>query len=540
MARLLSPLLRIPEMELLSKFQLRMITNRQGKPVLDRYVVLKKKIPLDEWQIITNALRQADFGIDENGLSRKQKYALTDLRTKAIIGENDQLREYPNQNRASHVLGFVGESERETTRGKAIEMTGASGIEYTLNPQLQGVRGWRQTETTINGKMELVPFRTKDVAPRPGLNVVLTLDLGLQDIIESELAEAMKLHRPISASAVIVRPKTGEILAMATLPNFNPNAPGDSPVEFLRNRLINDESEPGSTFKVVVVTAALNERLVSLQDTFYCENGHFYYAGKPLRDTHPYGLLTVEQIITKSSNIGAAKIGLKMGPALLYHYMRQFGFGSPTGIPLPGERMGTVHAIKKWSKLSITRIPMGQEVATTPLQMAMAMCAIANGGKLMRPMLVSRLEDEQQRVVAQYAPQVIRQVCSEAASRQMITALKTVVGTNGTAIKARLDHYQVAGKTGTAQKADRYSYLAGKYFASFLGFFPADQAELCIAVVLDEPRIEKGYYGGHTAAPVFKNIAERAANYLSLPPEIISPEALAAAHSNPMTNLPSD
>jgi cell division protein FtsI/penicillin-binding protein 2 len=277
-------------------------------------------------------------------------------------------------------------------------------------------------------------------------------------------------------------------------------------------------AEPGSTFKIVVVSGALNDGVVRLSDTFDCEHGHFHFAGRMLHDHESYGVLSVENIITKSSNIGAAKIGIKLGENRLYDYIRSYGFGTPTGLPLHGEVGGIVHPVKEWSKVSIAQIPMGQGIAVTSLQMMMAMCAIANKGVLMRPMIVDRLEDRDHGVVAKYTPQRVRQILSEAAAEQMVTALKTVVSTEGTAAKAALEHYTVAGKTGTAQKSGGPSgYLPGKYFASFVGFFPADKPEVCISVVMDEPK--QGYYGGQIAAPVFKQIAEKVANYLNIRPE---------------------
>jgi cell division protein FtsI/penicillin-binding protein 2 len=243
----------------------------------------------------------------------------------------------------------------------------------------------------------------------------------------------------------------------------------------------------------------------------------------------------VKQIIGRSSNIGAAKIGIKMGESRLYDYIRNYGFGTRTGLPLQGEISGIVHPVKRWSKVSIAQIPMGQGVAVTSLQMMMAMCAIANKGVLMRPMIVARLEDRDRNVMVRYSPQRVRQVISEAAAAQMVTALKTVVSPEGTAFKAKLDHYTVAGKTGTAQKSGgAEGYLKGKYFASFIGFFPADNPEVCISVVMDEPK--QGYYGGQIAAPVFREIAERAANYLNIRPE----DGEAAPVAGPGSAVPDD
>jgi cell division protein FtsI (penicillin-binding protein 3) len=349
------------------------------------------------------------------------------------------------------------------------------------------------------------------------MNVVLTLDAAIQHIVETALADALQKHTPLSITAVVMRPRTGEILAMATLPNFDPNNPGDSPADARRNRLISDLMEPGSTFKIVVVSGALNEGAVHLADTFDCERGHFAFAGRVLHDHEPFGVLTVESIITKSSNIGAAKIGIRLGENRLYDYARDFGFGQRTGIPLPGEAKGLLYPVKKWSKVSIAQIPMGQGVAVTRLQMALAMSALANDGWLMRPMLVSRLEDRNGNVVQQYSPERVRQVIGESADKLMVEALKTVVTPDGTAPGAAMKDYTVAGKTGTAQKVENGAYAEHKFTSSFIGFFPADDPQLCISVVMDEPK--EGYYGGQVCGPVFKDIAGRCASYLNIAPD---------------------
>jgi cell division protein FtsI/penicillin-binding protein 2 len=325
----------------------------------------------------------------------------------------------------------------------------------------------------------------------------------------------MEKHSPISASGIVVRPKTGEVLAMATLPNYDPNTYNHWPYDFMRNRVIADLAEPGSTFKIVVVSGALNDGSVGLNDTFYCEDGLWLFAGVKLHDHKRYGTLSVEQIITKSSNIGAAKIGLKMGETRLADYIGSFGFGQSTGIPLPGELSGRVPKLEKWTKVSIAQIPMGQGVSVSRLQMIMAMSAIANKGVLMRPMLVDRLIDSDGRD-AKYSPQRVHSVISESAAKLMVQALKTVATRDGTAPEAALEHYTVAGKTGTAQKVENGHYV-DKFFSSFIGFFPADNPELCISVTLDEPK--EGHYGGQVCGPVFKQIAEAAANYLNIPPE---------------------
>ncbi len=517
-ARARAPLLQTGESELYRRLLPRLRQNGKGETVTNRYVVLKHKVPVETWEKIRAGMSQLSFGVDEKKLSKAQQAFFRDLRAKAIFTDpvDDQQRVYPNQSLAAHVLGFVGLDDREVGGSRVIETSGKEGIEFALNAKLSGVRGWRVTEKDRRGR-ELVALRDQDVEPRDGFNVVLTIDSVIQHILESALADGMEQHTPISISGIVVRPRTGEILAMATLPNFDPNSPGSAPPDARRNRVIADVVEPGSTFKIVVISGALNDRAVTLNDAFDCEHGHFAFGGRVLHDHESYGVMSVQDIITKSSNIGAAKIGMRLGENRLYDYIREYGFGVPTGIPLPGEVGGILHPTKQWTKVSIAQIPMGHGVAVTRLQMIMAMCAIANRGVLMRPVLVDRLEDRNGNIVAKYYPQRVRQVLTEPAAKLMVAALKTVVSPEGTAPKAALEQYSVAGKTGTAQKAGVGGYLPGKYISSFMGFFPADDPELCISIVMDEPK--KGYYGGQIAAPVFKQIAERAANYVNIRPD---------------------
>jgi cell division protein FtsI/penicillin-binding protein 2 len=517
-AHALAPLLQTNELELAQRLMPRTrLENGRVEPV--QYVMLKQKVPAEVWEKIRETMMSFTNNPGEKKLSAVERTFYENLRKSAVYTEplDDQLRTYPNQRLAAHVLGYLGSVEKTNDGVRSVEVEGVAGIEAELNDKLSGVGGFRVTER--NGKQqELVALRAEDVEPRDGLNVVLTIDSVIQNIVETALAEGMAKHSPESISAVVIRPRTGEILAMATLPNFDPNNPGGtggSPDAWC-NRLISTPSEPGSTFKIVVVSGALEERTVTLSQQFFCENGDFLYAGRHLHDHEPYGTLSVENIITKSSNIGAAKIGITMGEDRLYEYIRAFGFGDRTEIPLPGESRGIVHPVKKWTKVSIAQIPMGQGVAVTPLQMAMAMSAIANGGVLMRPMLVDRLQDEDGTTVVKYEPQRVRRVISEETDREMIEALKTVVSADGTAPMAALDNYTVAGKTGTAQKSDGVQYL-DKFYSSFTGFFPADNPEICIYVSLDDP---KGvHYGGQVAAPVFKQIAEEAATYLNIRPD---------------------
>ncbi|HWX20023.1 MAG TPA: penicillin-binding protein 2 [Candidatus Binatia bacterium] len=519
-ARVLSPLLQISEEKLAQSLVPRLLRNEKGETFTNHYhyVCLKKKVPLETWEKIQSAMTNLSFGLDEKKLPKTERGFYRNLRQQAIFARDEQLRVYPNQALAAHVLGYTVAEESEVSGTPVSTINGKDGIERVLDSKLVGVRGWRLTETDRQ-RRELITLREQDVEPRDGLNVVLTIDSVIQHIVESALAEAMEQHSPISISGVVVRPRTGEILALATLPNFDPNNPNHASADALRNRVIADIAEPGSTFKIVVAAGALNEGVVRLTDTFDCEHGHFFYAGSPLHDHEAYGTLSVQGILTKSSNIGAAKIGIRMGESRLYNYICDFGFGTATGLPLPGEVSARlfVPPVRKWSKVSIARIPMGQGISVTRLQMLMAMSAIANKGCLMRPMLVQRLEDRDHNVVANYSPQRVRQVISESTSKLMVQALKTVVSPEGTAPKAALTHYTVAGKTGTANKVENGVYV-NKYFSSFIGFFPADNPELCISVTMDEPK-QGGYYGGQIAAPVFKQIAERTATYLNIRPE---------------------
>lgn len=515
-AHALAPLLQLNEAHLVERLSFRLRQNDMGEMITNKCVRLKEKVSVDTWQKIQTAMTNLSFGLDEKKLSRSERAFYQTLRQKAVFAEDGQLRAYPNQALAAHLLGYVGNEDRVTNGATRVEIVGKDGIEHMFDSKLRGVRGWRVTEK--DGKAhELVSRREQDVEARDGLNVVLTIDSVIQHIVETALADAMDRHSPVSISGIVVRPRTGEILALATLPNYDPNNPQNATADERRNRVITDVAEPGSTFKIVVISGALNDKTVSLADTFDCEYGHFWYAGRNLHDHHSYGVLSVENIITKSSNIGAAKVGIKMGENRLYEYIRDFGFGTRTGIPLQGEVRGIFHPLKDWSKVSIAQIPMGQGIAVTRLQMTMAMCAIANNGWLMRPMLVDRLEDTDHRVMAKFTPQRVRQVIGESADKLIVRALKTVVSAEGTAPKAALEHYTVAGKTGTAQKAEHGVYVPGKYFSSFIGFFPADNPELCISVTIDEPK--EGHFGGDTAAPVFKQIAERAASYLNIRPE---------------------
>jgi cell division protein FtsI/penicillin-binding protein 2 len=514
-AHALAPLLQVPEAELYQKLFIHISRDARGQIVTNNlhYARLQKNVSDETWQKVQNAMSALNFGVDEKKLPKAQRQFFDDLRAEAIFAEPDEMRVYPNGALAAQVLGFSSVEDMKADDHEFSKIVGRDGIEQALNSELSGVTGWRVTQTD-GARQELVARRDEDVQPDNGLNAVLTIDSVVQNILETELAQAMKEHTPRSITGIVIRPSTGEILAMATLPNYDPNRPSTISPE-TRDRCITDVMEPGSTFKIVVVSGALNEGVVHLNDPFDCEQGHFAYAGRILHDHEPFGILTTEGIITKSSNIGAAKIGIKLGEDRLYDYAADYGFGERTGVPLPGEVAGILHPVKDWSKVSIVQIPMGHGVAVTRLQMAMAMCALANDGWLMHPMLVKCLADRDGNIVERYAPQRIRQVVSDATDGEMIEALKTVVSAEGTAPGAAMKDYVVAGKTGTAQKVENGTYATDKYVASFIGFFPADNPQICISIVMDEPK--EGYYGGQVCGPVFREVAERCASYLNIP-----------------------
>jgi cell division protein FtsI/penicillin-binding protein 2 len=511
-AHALAPLLRMDDARLADRLTPVIAKNRMGIMVTNQYVVLKRQVPEDVWQQVVAACSNIPAAVDKAGWKRIDCMNFTNLCRSVVGGDSSQMRSYPNGPLAAQVIGFTG--SRDSTN-HAPNLVGYDGIEKFFNSKLSGVDGWRVTEAD-HSQRELAALRDEDVTARDGLNVVLTIDSAIQHIVETAMVDAMEKHTPKSITGIVMRPRTGEILAMASFPNYDPNNLNTVTTN-ARNRVINDVMEPGSTFKIVVVSGALNDGVIKLTDEFDCEHGHFAFAGRVLHDHESFGMLSAKEIIMHSSNIGAAKIGIKLGEQNLYDYAWDYGFGQATGIPLPGEVRGILYPVKRWSKVSIAQIPMGHGVAVTRLQMLMAMAAIANNGVLMRPMIVNRLQDRDGNVVERYAPQSVRQVVSPETVRLMIEALKTVATKDGTAPDAAMKNYVVAGKTGTAQKVENGTYVSGKYVASFIGFFPADNPEICISVVMDEPK--EGYYGGKVCGPVFRDIAERCASYLNIPPD---------------------
>jgi cell division protein FtsI/penicillin-binding protein 2 len=440
-----------------------------------------------------------------------------ELESKSLRGiyfHQNTVRTYPNGPLLSHVLGFLARKDP-----KDENVVGVEGIERSMESYLHGIDGFRHIERDRTGR-EIVIYRGQEEAPRHGMNVQLTIDMGIQAILETELDNAFKELRPDNATGLVLDPTTGEILAMTSRPTFDLNQINAAKHEEMKNRAIFDMVEPGSTFKIVVASAALTEHVITPKTLIFCENGAFSFGGRILRDHHGYGQMNVHDILMKSSNIGSAKMALMMGDEKFYEYVRRFGFGERTGISLPGEIPGLVHPPARWDRLTITRMPMGQSVAVTPLQMAMGMSVIANGGKLMRPQIIKAIQDADGHEVLSMKPEAVREVIPSETATFVRDALTEVVSERGTAALARVSGFTVAGKTGTAQKVDsKGGYAPGKYVVSFVGFIPAQDPRFVCLILIDDAKVSSGLnYGGLVAAPIFSRVAEKVARYLDLVP----------------------
>jgi cell division protein FtsI/penicillin-binding protein 2 len=390
-------------------------------------------------------------------------------------------------------------------------------LEASLNKLLAGQNGVCDSSQDAAGN-ELAFCRTAEMPAVDGAQVVLTIDLALQQVVEQALAKAMTQYHPSNASCVVIRPATGEILALASLPGFLPQQPGGSGPAGWRNHVISDECEVGSVFKVITLATALDRGAVTLGQRIFCENGHWTYQHTALRDDdHHYGDLTVGDCLAKSSNIGFAKIGLLVGADALYNSILRFGFGNRTGVPLGYETPGFIRPPARWTPASITRIAIGHELTVSQLQLAMAYAAIANDGVLMRPLLVKAVNHADGSRWGRYEPQAIRRVVRPETARLVREAMRGVVE-HGTGQLAALPGYSVAGKTGTAQKSDGHRYLAGHYYCSFVGMVPANKAELVIAVAVDDPG--NSAYGGTVAAPIFREIGTKAVAFYGIEPDV--------------------
>lgn len=416
-------------------------------------------------------------------------------------------RFYPNSEVASHVVGFTG-----------IDPEGLEGIERKYDSTILGSTGYLVTERDALGR-DVYSKGAVVKNSAKGQNVTLTLDKNIQYIAEKELTNAVESNGAKAGIALVMEPATGRILAMANYPSFNPNTYYKASPQALRNRSIADSFEPGSTFKIFLVASAIEEKVIRAGDSFDCENGSYGIGGRIIHDTHKYGNLSIAQILKYSSNIGAAKIGTRLGQEKLHQALSKFGFGEKSGIDLPGETGGVLRSKGQWFGVDLATISFGQGVTATALQLATGVSAVANGGLLMKPFLVEKISDDSGNVLRTNGPEVRRRVISEETARTVARMLEGVVVDGGTGVNAAVDGYRAAGKTGTAQKVDPLTrgYSADKRTASFIGFVPLEKPRLTILVIIDEPKTSP--YGGIVAAPAFSAIAQQSLCYLKVAPD---------------------
>jgi cell division protein FtsI/penicillin-binding protein 2 len=434
-------------------------------------------------------------------VSQQEALAVKGLKIDGIGTVEESKRFYPNKALACHILGTVD-----------IDNAGLEGIELKYNKYLKGESGW--LVSTQDARRKLVEsYQGEYIPPKNGFNIVLTIDEVIQNIAERELYKAYEKYRAKGASIIVIDPRTGDVLALANFPNFDLNDYARRAVTSIRNRAINDFFEPGSVFKIVTASAALEENAVRLTDRFDCENGAWTVGKRTLHDHTPHGVMTFKEIIEKSSNIGTVKVASRFGAEKMYKFMRAFGFYDRTGLELPGEVVGMNRPISRWSKVSMLAIPMGQEVTATAMQLACAIAVIADNGYLVKPRIISRIVDDNGMVVKEMPRKVIRKVITPRTACLMRLVLKGAVE-SGTGKKARIEDYSAGGKTGTAQKVEPSGvYSHDRFVASFIGFAPVEKPVLAVAVCVDEPR--GVYYGGDVAAPVFKNVVDESLKYLN-------------------------
>ena len=431
------------------------------------------------------------------------------LRVKGVYGNFKHSRIYPNRNLASHLLGFVNK-----------EGIAAMGVERLANYYLQGQDGWKESEKD-GRRREMPQYRSFEIQEQAGLNVELSIDRIVQEIVETQLLKIVEEYEPLSASVIVGDPKNGSILALANVPDFDPNRFNQYELSDQRNRAVSDLYEPGSTFKVVPVGAALNENLVTGSDLIDCSVSTYRNGSRNLRlpsDHHPLGKISVHEVVQKSSNRGAAQLGIKLGAKRLYDYCRLFGFGQRTDFGMGGERQGTLHHPSKWDGLTITRLPMGHSVSVTPMQIHMAVSAVANEGVLMKPRFINRVFDERGKTVVVFDPKPVRRVLDINVAKNLTNMLVDVVSNEGTARQAVIDGFRIAGKTGTTQKIIDGKYSNRHHVASFAGYFPAENPSIMITIVVDEPKMSKGRlgYGGSVAGPAFREIGRQIISYMGI------------------------
>jgi cell division protein FtsI (penicillin-binding protein 3) len=466
-------------------------------------------VKMSEAELHTALVSQRPFVWLKRRLPPAVAASVRALREPGLALVPEPLRLYPNRELAAHLIGFEGFDG------------GLEGIERAWNDTLAGMPGKAVVGRDALGRE--VEMQRVLQAPAAGHGVMLTVDAHIQYVAEREIDAAFRRTNARAAMAVVMEPRTGDLLAVAIRPTFNPNTFLDVPSrDYWRNRAVTDPFEPGSTFKVILAAAALEEGVVRPDDRFFGENGAITIAKTTIHDWKKYGWLTFSEVLQNSSNVGSIKVGQVLGPERYYRYMTAFGFGRPTGVGLAGESRGQLREPPHWSALSLPTMSLGQEVSVTALQMVTAFSAVANGGTMMRPRLVKSVFAANGRETRRFEPEAVRQVISPETARTLTRILISVVEA-GTGHRAAIPGYAVAGKTGTAQKLDptthRYSRAPG--VLSFVGFAPADEPRFVMLVMLDEPKNEK--WGSEAAAPIFSAIGREALRYLDVPPRDTPP-----------------
>jgi cell division protein FtsI (penicillin-binding protein 3) len=484
---------------------------------LSRSLGLKSKDLLAEFREAQEAKKR--FIWIARRLDADQANKLTALNLPGLQSVLEPKRYYPNGSLAAHVLGYVG-----------LDGDGLGGLERSFNSKISGEPGRLFLEKDASGK----PYESYEIAAKPGNSVVLTIDQSIQYEAEQALNEAVKNAHAKSGTVIVLDPRSGDILALANAPTFDPNQVAASSKNALSNWALQNIYEPGSTFKVVAFSAALEEKLARVDDHIDCQMGAITVAGRVVHDHKPFGTLTLSEALAKSSNVAAIKLGLRVGDPKMYDYITRFGFGSKTGIELPGETAGILRKVERWQPSSIGSIAMGQEVGVTPVQMVAAFGALANDGLRIAPHIIREVRNEAGAVVYQPQPEQRRVVSAETAIS--LRGMLEGVTLHGTAKKAQLDGYSAAGKTGTAQKIDpkTRAYSKTKFVGSFVGFAPVSNPQVVIIVVIDEPA--GAYHGGDVAAPVFREVAEQILPILGIEPDIetkSTPDLIAQVDQDP-------
>lgn len=448
--------------------------------------------------------------------SAEEAEAVERLMLQGVGSDVQGKRFYPKAQQAAHLLGFVGMDDQ-----------GLEGLELQYDIYLAGKRKWIMRQQDAKRR----PIFREEASEAQGSDLHLTIDEVIQYISERELEAAVRQSGALSGSAIVMDPFSGEILALANYPTFDPNVYAEASAFARRNRAVADYYEPGSAFKAIVGAGALEERLVRPEDRFNGEGGAIEVGGVTIRDHERFETLTFAEVMAHSSNVGAIKVGQRLGKSHYYDYISGFGFGNLTKIDLPGETPGLIRRPKEWSALSLASLSIGQEISVSPLQMLTAMSAIANGGNLVRPYVAKSIVAADGQVVLENAPMQVRRVISEDTARTLATILKGVV-TDGTGKAAAVEGFEVAGKTGTSQKVDRATgrYSRHKVVASFVGFVPVEQPRLAIIVVIDEPSTLR--WGGSIAAPTFRDIARESLKHLRKAPVDREPFRLAEGIRN--------